>query len=173
MFKRISVAITLLAFAFTGCAGVNANLKAAYAERGNPLQALQDFTMADLDATVALAQQGQDESALMCMSFIRDEAKKLQAMPKGQQGNDVAGPLSALQKFRNGIHGAQSASSQNMLAQIDLHCAAYRDSVNIDIIKGSAMVGSVVGSGGANIGSILPALKALAPLIGLNFPVLP
>lgn len=173
MFRRMTIVITLLAFAFTGCAGLNASLKDAYAQRANPMEALATFSITDLEAAVKLAEAGQDDAALMCYSFVLDEVKAFQARPKAPAGGDTSGPISTIQKFRNGLHGAQSSTSQSFMGKLDLHCAAYRTSVEIDIAKGAALAGSVAASGGANASSLIPALKAIAPLLGLNIPVLP
>jgi hypothetical protein len=129
--------------------------------------ALRAFTVMDLEAAVKLAVAGQDDAALMCYQFVLEEVRKAQAATRAAVGSDTPGPVSVIQKFRNGLHGPAESTSRTFFGRLDLHCASYRTSVEIDLLRG-AMMGAAVAGG--DVAALLPALKALAPVLGLTLP---
>jgi hypothetical protein len=103
----------------------------------------------------------------MCYDYLLGEVKAIQARPKGMRARAFSGPVSAVQVVRNGIHGPSVSTSRSLLGKPNVYCAAYRTSLEIDIVRG-AMLGAAVAGG--DVGALLPALRTLAPLLGLSLP---
>lgn len=147
----------------TGCASLTGSVD----ERPDPGDTLRALAIQDLGQALVLARQGEDDAAVMCYTFLLDQAMAAQAGPSVPFGSDTAGPISVIQKFRNGLHGPRTSQSRSFFGRLDLHCAAYRTSVEIDLVKG-ALAGAA--AAGGNPGALRPALKALLPLLGVRVP---
>ena len=160
---RRPVGCALLALLLTGCGA----FMEAGVMRPDPREALRAFAVSDLREAVALAIEGEDDAALMCYQFLLEQVQALQARPAAGVRLDSAGPISSIQRFRNGLHGPQASQSRSFFGRLDLHCAAYRTSVEIDLVKG-ALAGAA--AAGGNVGALRPALKALLPLLGVRLP---
>ena len=164
MNKNAVLLLLLPALLLTGCATTAAGRSARHADH---VAALRAFTVADLSAAITLATDGQDDAALLCYQFVLAEVKKAQMYAPGPLGGDTPGPISVIQKFRNGLHGPAPSTSRTFFGRLDLHCASFRTSVEIDLVRGALAGASVAGG---NVGALLPALRALAPVLGLTLP---
>jgi hypothetical protein len=163
----LGVVMVALALGVTGCATPGAPT-GPLTFRGDPVAALERFTVLDLEAAIRLAVAGEDDAAKLCYEYVLGEVRLLHARrAAGAPTSPVAGPVSVVQQFRNGIHGPTTSTSRSLLGKLDLHCAAYRTSVEIDLVRG-AMLGAAVAGG--DVAGLLPALKTMAPLLGINLP---
>jgi hypothetical protein len=141
-------------FSLTACATAGGTM----ADR---LAALQEFTVADGQAALAVAVKGGDKAGAQCLSYLVPKIAAIQqpAAPP----TEWPGLLTQFETVRVAIHGQDTGPA--LLEEIDLNCAALRTSIEIDVAKGALLGASVAGSGGATapgaIAKILPILMRL------------
>ena len=129
------------------------------------LAALKEFTVADATTALEIATKGQDKAAMQCYPFILTKLVALEALqPRPLVPGQLPGLLTEFETVRVAIHGPH-ALGEEFFADLDLHCAALRTSVEIDVAKGALLASSVAGSGGAAAPGV--AIKVLPILLRL------
>ncbi len=148
----------LLAFLLVGCATASGSTPA---ER---LAALKEFTADDAAHALAILTAGGDAAGVQCFSYLVLKIEALQAEVKlPTPPTKPPGLLTTFATVRVAIHGKDTGPDQ--LAELDLHCAALRTSLEIDAAKGAMLGASLAASGGADapaaLGKVMPMLMRL------------
>ena len=154
MIKIISTvaAVALLA----GCAGQGMPPVAGAAAPVDPVTALANFTVADLQAADTIAVASNDEIAHACYPAL---VKFVQSFPSVSGTQTVKGAVSAFELARSKRLQVQGAVGSGMPNYLKLGCAALVQDETVFIAKLAAMA-----AGTAVAGPAAPALLGALPI---------
>lgn len=152
---RIVLGVLFIA-ALGGCASVPGSQ--------DTVAALRAFAVRDLSTARDIAVAGGDKAGAQCLTYLAAKAEALAAAPApAGPPPDLSLPISDLERLRVAIHAPSVGAS--FLEDLDLHCAALRTSIEIDLVKGAMVGASIAGSGGATAPAA--GLKAIPVLLRL------
>jgi hypothetical protein len=120
------------------CAATPAPTATAPAAPGDPLTALANFTITDLQNASADAKAHSDKLAAMCYDYLAAQLKAQAGAP----GASVSGAVSAFQRVRD----LQSAINSGVSQDFQVNCAPLLSDVRLNLIRlgvigaGTAMV---------------------------------
>lgn len=138
----------------TGCASTGLH---------DRLDTLKEFSSTDARKALTIMTLGGDKPGVQCFTYLVAKIDALQVPQIALPDDGPPGLLEVFARVRVAIHGQNTG--QDFLTDLDLHCAALRTSIEIDVAKGAVMGAKIAGSGGATapsaIAKVMPMLLRL------------